>query len=238
MPDAGFGDALARTRLRRGVGVALALSLAGCAGPTTAPWGLDLGTYEAAPRDLIPVSMVAEQHVVRVARNGRIDARERDALAAFIAAMAGNKPESLRVTLQGGPSPAQAAGLRDILVSRGVGSENIFWEPGGPPSAAAQHGRVLVGVERAVAVAPNCPGFMGHPSAPIDNLAEPNFGCANVYNLAAMIGDPHHLRQGASSIYYLGQRGASDVTAYRTDKVKPLPREQGFSVTISSGGQQ
>jgi type IV pilus biogenesis protein CpaD/CtpE len=70
----------------------------------------------------------------------------------------------------------------------------------------------------------------------MDNFSEPNLGCANAYNFAAMVGDPHHLDRGASSIYYLGERGAADVAAYRADKVKKLPPIQGFSVTGGGAG--
>src|SRR4029450_12805504 len=102
----------------------------------------------------------------------------------------------------------------------------------------APRGAVVVAIERAIAIAPNCPGFMGHPAAPEDNFPEPNLCCANAYNFAAMVSDPHHLYQGASSIYYSGQRGASDVAAYRNDKVKPLPPREGFTTGASSGGAQ
>ena len=77
---------------------------------------------------------------------------------------------------------------------------------------------------------------MGHPSAPTDNLTEPNFGCSNVYNFAAMVADPHHLYRGASSIYYLGQRGAADVTAYREDKVKRCRQPERFTTAAEAAG--
>jgi pilus assembly protein CpaD len=71
---------------------------------------------------------------------------------------------------------------------------------------------------------PGCPGWIDHVSAPEDNRPNPNLGCSDVSNLAAMVGDPHHLREGASSIYTDGEVAATSVTEYRTDKVKELPK--------------
>ena len=127
--------------------------------------------------------------------------------------------------MHGRATPAQRSALAAALIADGVGPEHILWARDGDLGRPVPRGTLVLAVERAIAIAPSCPGFMGHPSAPTDNLTEPNFGCSNVYNFAAMVADPHHLYRGASSIYYLGQRGAADVTAYRDDKVKPLPRQ-------------
>jgi type IV pilus biogenesis protein CpaD/CtpE len=81
------------------------------------------------------------------------------------------------------------------------------------------------------ALLPGCPGWSDHVSAPEDNRPNPNFGCSDVSNLAAMVGDPHHLREGASSIYSDGEVAATGVTEYRADKVKDLPKtNEEFSV--------
>jgi len=61
-------------------------------------------------------------------------------------------------------------------------------------------------------------------SAPEDNSTNPNLGCSDVTNFAAMVGDPHHLRRGASSIYTDGEVAATSVADYRADKVKELPK--------------
>jgi type IV pilus biogenesis protein CpaD/CtpE len=233
------GGAAAPAGLRHAaVAAVLALGLAGC-GLTTAPWGLDLGDYQDAPRDLIGVTSFAASHAVRLGPGGAISEAERGRLGAFLRDLAYNRPESLRVVAHGGASPGQERAVTTALVAYGVDPEHIVWAPhghrhGGGPAA---RGTVVLAVERAIAMAPDCPGFMGHPAAPDDNLAAPNLGCANVFNFAAMVGDPHHLRQGASSIYYLGERGAADVAAYRADKVKRLPPiNQGFIVGGTGAG--
>jgi hypothetical protein len=50
-----------------------------------------------------------------------------------------------------------------------------------------------------------------------------------------MVSDPHHLSKGASSIYQDGERAATSVANYRTDKVKNLPAiNETFSVIPSA----
>ena len=197
----------------------LAVAIAGCAAPPVQE--VDLGDYTAAPRDLIGVSSVTDAHVVRAGKSGMSTA-ERDRLDAFIARLAANRPESLRVTLRG---PAGSAAMRSIatrLAVDGVDPQHIALA-GPSASPPAPRGAVVVAVERAIAVQPSCPGGIDHPSAPEDNRNQANFGCSDVSNFAAMVADPHHLIVGASSIYHDGGRGAEAVAAHRADKVKDLP---------------
>jgi pilus biogenesis lipoprotein CpaD len=221
---------------RASAGSILALMLAGCVVTTTAPWGADLGDYQDAARDLIGVTSFTASHVIRLGHGGAISEAERDRLGGFLTEIAYNRPESLRIVVHGRASPAHERAITAALVADGVSPEHILWARGGRTRPPVSHGTLVLAVERAIAIAPDCPGFMGHPSAPEDNFSEPNLGCANAYNFAAMVGDPHHLYRGASSIYYLGQRGAADVTAYRTDKVKPLPRLESFTPGSGGGG--
>ena len=239
MSSSGCGFALAPVLRSAGACAVFALMLAGCAGYPTTPWGVDFGDYQAAPRDLIAVTSDSADYMIRLDHSGAVSKVERNKLAAFLAEGAFNRPESLRITVQGRVNPAQERAITNALVADGVSPEHILWPRHGYTGPAAPRGTVALAIERSVAIAPSCPGYSGHPSSPEDNLTEPNLGCANTYNFAAMVSDPHHLSRGASSIYYSGQRGASDVAAYRADKVKPLPRLQseGFAVgTVSGGG--
>jgi pilus biogenesis lipoprotein CpaD len=201
-----------------GIGM-LGLVLAGCG--TTAPPGpqgpVDLGDYQAAPRDLVQVEGYSDSHPVRLGQGGFIGKPERDRLTAYIADVAKNRPESLRVVLRGPATPAQLRQLGDLLVADGVDPRHIRADRWSGPRA--QRGAIIVAVERAIAVLPDCPGWISHVSAPEDNLTNPNFGCSDVSNFAAMVGDPHHLKQGASSIYTDGERAASSVADYRADKL-------------------
>jgi pilus biogenesis lipoprotein CpaD len=215
--------------------VMVALVLAGC--ETAVPPGpvqpIALGDYEAPPRDLIRVESSSYSHVVRLAA-GTVGKVERDRLAAFITAIGANRPESLRVALSGAATPAQLRSVADVLVVQGVDPRHIVRADlrSGPRTPS---GTIIVAIERATAVLPDCPGWVDQVSAPADNLTNPNFGCSDLGNLAAMIGDPHHLREGASSIYTDGEAGAIGVAAYRADKVKELPKtNEQFSIVPRS----
>jgi pilus biogenesis lipoprotein CpaD len=198
----------------------LAVFLVGCG--TTTPSGVDLGDYQAAPRDLLRVQSIADSHVVRFGRARYLGKLEHARLDAFVVHVAANHPESLRVVLRGPATPAQFRAVADKLVADGVDPRNIAragWRSGPP----APWGTVGVAVERAVAVLPNCPGWVDHISAPMDNLTNPNLGCSDLTNFAATVADPHHLSKGASSIYFDGQRAATSVADYRAGKEKDLP---------------
>jgi pilus biogenesis lipoprotein CpaD len=211
------------------IGIAmLTLVLAGCGttAPPSAQGPIDLGDFAAAPRDLIQVEGYSDSHAVRLDRSGNVGKAERDRLAAYIADVAKNRPESLRVALRGPASPAKLRQVEGLLVAHGVNPQHIRADR--RPGPRAPRGTIIVAVERAIAVLPDCPGWINHVSAPEDNLTNPNFGCSDVTNFAAMVGDPHHLRQGASSIYTDGEVATTMVTDYRTDKVaerwKDLPQ--------------
>jgi pilus biogenesis lipoprotein CpaD len=243
----------ARTRLSRSAARAhrgaiaaaaaavLALLLAGCG--TTTPPGIDLGDYEAAPRDLVRVASIIDSHRVRLGRNGYVSRSERDSLAAFVAYIAANRPESLRVALRGPATLAQFRAVAALLAADGVDPRTIVRAdrrlgPHAPQGSVAGSvaGNVTVAVERAVAVQPACPGWVAHISAPADNRTDPNFGCSDVSNFAAMVSDPHDLIVGDSSIYADGERAATSVANYRADKVKSLlPENEQFTI-IPSGG--
>lgn len=198
----------------------LGLMLAGCS--ATAPPGIH-GDYAGAVRDLIGAASVADNHVVYFAgKGGAVGQAERDRLASFIAGIYTNRPESLRVALRGPASAARFKVVADLLVADGVDPRNIQRaDPHLVPPAPA--GTVAVLVERAIAIQPACPGWFANVSAPEDNRTNSNFGCSDVSNFAAMIGDPHELRVGDASIYHDGERGANSISLYRADKVKDLP---------------
>jgi pilus biogenesis lipoprotein CpaD len=222
-----YGQTMRRWSRAIGLGI-FALTVAGC--EAAAPWGADLGDYQAAPRDLLGVQSIAGSHVVRLAGRDYVGRLEREKLGGFIAGIGENRPESLRIALRGPATRGQLRAVAELLVTDGVDPRHIV--DADPRSAPpAPRGTVAVLVERAIAIPPNCPGWVDHTSAPGDNVPHPNLGCADVSNFAAMVGDPHHLTQGASTIYHDGERGALSVTAYRTDKVKDLPPiNQTFTV--------
>jgi pilus biogenesis lipoprotein CpaD len=228
----GINGRLAKARFSA-IGIAaLTLVLAGCS--TTVPPGqpVAFNDFEAPPRDLIQVESSSYSYSVRLGgAAGTVSKAERDRLAAFVADVAGNRPESLRVALRGAATPAELKSVADLLIARGVDPRHIVRADlrSGPP---APTGTIVVAVERAIAVLPDCPGWVDHVSAPADNLPNPNLGCSDVNNLAQMVGDPHHLRHGASSIYTDAEAAAIGVASYRADKVKELPQtNEQFNIT-------
>ena len=145
-----FAAAQAKARLFAiGVGT-LALVLAGCGttAPPSALGSVDLGDFQAAPRDLVRVEGFSDSHLVRLDRAaGYVGKLERDRLAAFIADVAANRPESLRVVLRGAATQAQLKGVADLLVADGVDPTHIARADllPGPPAA---RGTIVVAVER------------------------------------------------------------------------------------------
>ena len=139
---------------------------------------LNLGDYQAPARDLVGVSIYSAEHVIRLGPGGTVSQAERNNLAAFLTTIAYNRPESVRIVVHGRATPAQRSALAAALIADGVGPEHILWARDGDLGRPVPRGTLVLAVERAIAVAPSCPGFMGHPSAPTDNLTEPNFGCS------------------------------------------------------------
>src|SRR5690349_11163810 len=173
----GSGRGVAPMRARRlgaTAGGLLALMLTGCVDTTTAPWGVNLGDYQAPARDLVGVSLYTAEHVIRLGPGGTVSQTERNDLEAFLTAIAYNRPESARIVVHGRATPAQRSALTATLTVNGVGPEHILWARDGDLGRPVPRGTLVLATERAIAVAPNCPGFMGHPSAPTDNLTEPN----------------------------------------------------------------
>jgi len=79
----------------------LALMLAGCVDTTTAPWGVNLGDYQAPARDLVGVSLYSAEHVIRLGPGGTVSQTERNDLEAFLTAIAYNRPEAVRIVVHG-----------------------------------------------------------------------------------------------------------------------------------------
>jgi pilus biogenesis lipoprotein CpaD len=209
----------------------LSFAMTGCG--LTVPPGVAFIDYQADPAQVLAMNPRQESRVIEL--SGGLGGPDRERLAAFIAAIGGNRPESLQVEIQGAASPAQFSRVREMLIIDGVPPKNIVHEspPHGMPSGA-----IVIAVERAVAVLPECPGWADHESAPTDNLTNPNFGCSVTSNLAVMLGSPRDLARGQSNIYADGERAASTIDAYRADKVKDLPLQRGqFEVIPTTSGR-
>src|SRR3954467_6546603 len=95
----------------------LALVPAGCVDPTAAPWGVNLGDYQAPARDLVGVSLYTAEHVIRLGPGGTVSQIERSNLEVFLTAIAYNRPESVRIVVYGRATPAQRSALAAALMA-------------------------------------------------------------------------------------------------------------------------
>jgi pilus assembly protein CpaD len=203
-------------------GMASALLLAACG--ETSPQGIPITDFQAAPRTILKVDSQTDVHTVMMDRSGRLSPMERERLQAFLADFGGNRPESLRFELRGSETGARR--LANLLTGAGFEAGKIAIAPsaagGLPPSSGSE--QIVMTVTRLTAVVPECPGWIGHTSAPTDNRVNADFGCSDVSNLARMVADPGDLVKGQSSLYGNGDKAALGVSQYRTDQVKDLSK--------------
>lgn len=101
------------------------------------------------------------------------------------------------------------------------------------PTAARPDHRVGVMTDpetgKLIAVAHGCPSWYKRPLQGLENHQEPQFGCADNYNLAHMIDKPGDLVHGRRPGSAEADRGVLGIERYRQDKTKQLinPKEIG-----------
>ena len=212
------------------VGIGIAMALAGC-DQTTPPQPLSL--QSSAPLT-IPVHKDTQTHPLSLGANGQPSPLERDRLRAFIADMAGSRPDALHVTINGQPTPVQLRGLTNLLVADGVNLEKIAVAP-----SVASRSQLTITIDRYVATPPICNpwGTVYTASAEVNaNPARAEVGCSDLNNLGAMVADPHDLVKGSSDPYADGTTAARAVSRYRSDTVKPFISAGGFAPAPGGGG--
>ena len=216
------------------VGLGFAMALSGC-DQATPPQPL---TLQGAAPLTIPVHKDTQTHPLLLGANGQPSPLERERLRAFIADMAGSRPDAIHVTISGQPTPVQVRALTTLLVTDGVNREKIAVAP---PSAARSP--LTITIDRYVATPPVCNpwGTVYTASAEVNaNPARADLGCSDLNNLGAMVADPHDLVKGSSDPYASGATAARAAARYQSDTVKPLPNSGGFgpgSAPSSSAGQ-
>ncbi|HXQ49801.1 MAG TPA: CpaD family pilus assembly lipoprotein [Stellaceae bacterium] len=213
----------------------LALILVGCG--KTVPEGFTSADFQAPPRDVIKVESHNDTFIVYLdQRTGALSAPERDRLDAFVGQFGGDRPESIHAEIHGPVASNRLTTVADAMVSHGVERAKLKLFPGERATAGGRPGAqtITIAATRAVAVAPSCPGFVDHPSAPGDNRVAPDLGCSDVSNLASMVADPADLLKGRGTPYSDGAVAAGAVELYRQDKVKTLPTTT-TSTVLSSG---
>jgi pilus assembly protein CpaD len=205
------------------VGIGIAIVLSGC-DQATPPQPLSLQGH--APLT-IPVQKQTQTHPLYLGANGQPTSLERDRLRAFIADMAGSRPDALHVTISGEPTATQLRALTALLMTDGVDPQKIAVAPSG-----AARSPLAITVDRYVATPPVCNpwGAAFTASAEVNaNPARAELGCSDLNNLGAMVADPHDLVKGSSDPYADGTTAATAVSRYRSDTVKPLVSSGGFA---------
>lgn len=218
---------LSKSSVAAGIGLAIALS--GC-DQTTPPQPLSL--QSAAPLT-IPVHKDSQTHPLAIGANGQPSPLERDRLRAFIADMAGSRPDALHVTITGTPTPVQLRALTSLLVTDGVDPQKIAVSP-----PAVGRSPLTITIDRYVATPPVCNPFGTIYTASADVNANPTrdqLGCSDLNNLGAMVADPHDLVKGSSDPYGDGATAARAASRYKSDAVKPFI-STGSSFTPGAGG--
>ena len=219
---------LSKSSFAAGIGIAIALS--GC-DQSTPPQPLSL--QSSAPLT-IPVHKDSQTHPLSLGANGQPSPLERDRLRAFIANMAGSRPDALHVTINGIPTPVQLRALTTLLVIDGVDRQKIA-----VAAPAASRSPLTITVDRYVATPPVCNqwGTVYTASAEVNaNPARSDLGCSDLNNLGAMVADPHDLVKGSSDPNSEGTRAAAAVDRYRSDTVKAFINPGGFGPGANSGG--
>lgn len=205
------------------IGIGIALALSGC-DQTTPPQPQSL--QSAAPLT-IPVHKDTQTHPLFIGANGQPSPLEKDRLRAFVADMAGSRPDALHVTITGAPTPVQLRGLTALLVTDGVDPQKIAVAPPG-----ATRSPLTITVDRYVATPPVCQPWSTVYTASTEvnaNPARAELGCSDLNNLGAMVADPHDLVKGSTDPYADGTTAARAVERYRSDTVKPFLNSGGFT---------
>ncbi len=183
------GDPMLRSLLA----IALAASLAACAsGPKP---GATVSAEPLTPtqRYTIAVTHAPEQILLAPHETG-LSAPQRAALDDLVARWRDAGAEALRIQAPtgGGPSSYRtAAAVQAYLTAAGVTPAQV--ELGGYDVAPGQPVAIVVSFERYHAEGPKCGRDWKDFTATNDNDVNPNFGCANTANLAAMIANPEDL---------------------------------------------
>jgi pilus assembly protein CpaD len=216
------------------------LGLAGCSSKDAPP-----EPHLFAEPAALQVVKTTDSHAVQVDASGHASPLELKRLDGFIADLAGNRPEALRLTISGPQSDERLRELAKHIAGHGIAADKIaIAAPQTPPRGGPASHTVTVAVERAVATPPDCPGWSTAPTAPTDNTTSARLGCSNLNNLAVMVADPNDLVAGSTRLNADGATGAAAVKRYHDDKVKVLVDHNaafapgaGGSSAASGGGQ-
>lgn len=206
--------------------LALATSLAGCAGSATSNASLD-SVHQPVVRNAIYQFDVA-------ASNGELPPSEQGRLQGWLDTMGARYGDRIAVE---DPSPygsasAQAT-IRSMVERRGLlMSRDIPVTTGAVPP-----GYLRVVITRASASVAGCPDWSSKYSINLKNATSSNYGCATNSNLAAMVADPNDLIKGASEDRNDPAAASRAIKTYR-EKPQTGAGDLRGQATSNSGGSQ
>ena len=206
--------------------LALATTLAGCAGSANSNTGLD-SIHQ-------PIVSNATYHFDVATAGGELPPSEQGRLQGWFDAMGVRYGD--RVSIED-PSPygatAAQASVRNMIGRRGLLLDSAVPVTEGMVAP----GNLRVVITRASAYVPGCPDWSSKSSINMKNATSSNYGCALNSNLAAMVADPNDLIKGATT-----QRDdpSSATRPIRTYREKPLTGAgdlRGQTSTGEGGGK-
>lgn len=202
--------------------MALATSLAGCAGAAVSNRSLD-SVHQPVVRNSIYQFDVA-------ASNGELPPSEQGRLQGWFDAMGVRYGDRIAIEDPSayGASSAQAT-VRSMIGRRGL----LLSTDVPVTTGAVPEGYLRVVVTRASASVPGCPNWDSKSSINPNNATSSNYGCAVNSNLASMVADPNDLIKGARDN---GHDPSAATRAIKTYRTKPQTGAGALNETSTSGG--
>ena len=223
----------------------LGLALGACAGGPATETNPALGWSAAGSPKELEVRPAEYRHEVHFATDSaRIDAAEQGRLRGFLAAVAPNQNDAIRIEGHADErasdsynldlSARRARSVQDMLRQEGLRGVPVHLAAygerapevlGSGPEVWRENRRVEVVIDRHVVVLPPCPDWSVESGTDFANNPHSNFGCATRTNLGLMIDDPRDLARGRSLGPADGVREAEAIARYRRGEVTELKQE-------------
>lgn len=221
--------------VRRLLPVAIALSVAGCAGGFN---GAEMANQEPEYRH--PISVDRDVPTLTVAapraKSGLTD-EERREVAAFAAAYKERGHGSLTVSTPSGSANTTTAmnvlvDIRDTLSDKGVSTDTVNYTSY-RASAANADAPIILSYNRYVATPSACGDWSTNYANDPANGTPPNFGCASQNNLAVLVADPGDLVTPRDMTPRDAQRSTEVLSKYRKGEITATKRDQNDSAAVS-----
>jgi pilus assembly protein CpaD len=204
------------------IGLAVAVSLGGCA----APQPIAEGASTEMPNS-IQVSAQTLSHLIHFSRGSAVpDARETADLNVFLASAEAERGDSILVE----KSAAQADDKRAARGAAALARQGL--RPAVSRAADVSPGEVRLVIVHSVVLGPACPNWSKPPGNDFDNTMHSDFGCATAVNFAAMVANPSDLAVGQTMGPQFGDPALAAVQRFRSGKTKSPSND---SASASSG---